>query len=123
MREPFVQGSEMFESLAVVVTAETVRATCSRQEPLMVADGDRVARIEASYGGTFPLVDRFERPALVLLGRQDNVLGYHDQWRQAEQWPRATVAVIDRAGHGLNAEQPELFNVLLTDWLDRVVAG
>jgi pimeloyl-ACP methyl ester carboxylesterase len=124
VREPFVQGSEMFESLAVVVTAETVRRhVLEVEEPLMVADDAAVARIEASYGGTFPLVDRFERPALVLLGRQDNVLGYHDQWRQTGQWPRATVAVIDRAGHGLNSEQPELFNVLLTDWLDRVVAG
>jgi pimeloyl-ACP methyl ester carboxylesterase len=58
----------------------------------------------------------------VVLGRQDNVLGYNDQWRMTGHWPRATVAVLDRAGHGLTAEQPGLLTVLLGDWLDRVVA-
>ena len=124
VREPFVEGPEGFESMAVVVTAETVRRHMHEvEEPLQVADAAAIERIESRYGGSFPLVDRFDRPALVVLGRQDNVLGFNDQWRHSGQWPRATVAVIDRAGHGLNSEQPELFNVLLTDWLDRVVAG
>jgi len=122
VREPSVQGSEMFESMAVVVTAETVRRHVHEvEEPLLVADADAIARIESRYGGSFPLPDRFDRPALVVLGRQDNVLGFNDQWRAAGQWPRATVAVIDRAGHGLPSEQPDLLTVLMRDWLDRVV--
>jgi pimeloyl-ACP methyl ester carboxylesterase len=123
VREPNVAGSEAFESMAVVVTAETVgRYMHEVEEPLAVADADAIGRIESRYGGSFPLVDRFDRPALVVLGRQDNVLGYNDQWRAAGQWPRATVAVLDRAGHGLPSEQPGLFTGLLSDWLDRVVA-
>lgn len=34
--------------------------------------------------------------------------------------PRATFAVLDRAGHGLPEEQPAVFKALAHDWLDRV---
>jgi pimeloyl-ACP methyl ester carboxylesterase len=124
VREPGVEGSEMFESMAVVVTAETVRRHALEvEEPLLVADAEAIARIESRYGGSFPLVSSFDRPSLVVLGRQDNVLGFNDQWRQTGQWPRATVAVIDRAGHGLTADQPDLLTVLMRDWLDRVASA
>jgi hypothetical protein len=38
------------------------------------------------------------------------------------QWPRATFAVLDRAGHGLTFEQSALLTTLVDDWLDRVSA-
>jgi pimeloyl-ACP methyl ester carboxylesterase len=37
-----------------------------------------------------------------------------------EHYPRATFAVLDRAGHALPHEQPELLHGLVTEWLDRV---
>jgi len=37
--------------------------------------------------------------------------------------PRATFAVLDRAGHGLGAEQESLFRTLVSEWLDRVEYG
>jgi hypothetical protein len=37
------------------------------------------------------------------------------QWRFT-----VIVAVIDRAGHTLTADQPDLLTVLIRDWLDRV---
>ncbi len=122
VREEGVRGPEMFEDLAVVVTAETLRHHDEEIEAA-VADADQAAveRISASYGGTFPLVGRgYERPALVVLGRQDNVLGFNDQWRAMGQWPRSTFAVLDRAGHALTFEQPALLTTLVDDWLDRV---
>ncbi|GAA4935409.1 alpha/beta fold hydrolase [Actinoplanes utahensis] len=66
--------------------------------------------------------DPFTRPALILTGRQDQVVGYADQFRLLPHYPRATFAVLDVAGHNLQIDQPGLFNALMHDWLDRVAA-
>ena len=88
---------------------------------LAAADPAAVERIAADYVGTFPVeVAPFDRPALVIAGRQDSITGYRDAWTVLEHYPRATFAVLDRAGHGLEAEQPKILATLVTDWLDRV---
>ncbi len=55
-----------------------------------------------------------------MTGRQDSTVGYSRAWELLEQYPRATFAVLDRAGHALPHEQPELLRALVTEWLDRV---
>jgi pimeloyl-ACP methyl ester carboxylesterase len=66
------------------------------------------------------LNNKFEKPVLMLLGKQDNCAGYKDSWNILENFPRATFAVLDRAGHNLQIEQAELFNPLINEWLLRV---
>lgn len=63
---------------------------------------------------------KFSKPTLIVTGRQDSVIGYQDQWLILENYPRATFAVLDRAGHGLMIEQEQLFIALFGEWLDRV---
>ncbi len=74
------------------------------------------------YAFTFD-VDRldkpFPNPALFLLGRQDASVGYRDALRIMENYPRAAYAILDRAGHNLQIEQPELFCALTLEWLER----
>lgn len=62
----------------------------------------------------------FGRPVLVVVGRQDSYVGYRRQWELLARYPRASFAVLDRAGHNLQAEQPEVFAALLREWLERV---
>ena len=62
----------------------------------------------------------YTKPTLILTGRQDSTVGYADQWRLIEHYPRATFAVLDRAGHALPHEQRTLLHTLLAEWLDRV---
>jgi pimeloyl-ACP methyl ester carboxylesterase len=62
----------------------------------------------------------FDKPSLFLLGRQDSHVGYRDAMDILESYPRATLAVLDRAGHALGVEQETLFHVLIHEWLDRV---
>ena len=62
----------------------------------------------------------FEKPTLILTGRQDTHVGYKDAWNILEKYPRATFAVLDRAGHALGVEQEILFQALVHEWLDRV---
>lgn len=62
----------------------------------------------------------FGRPALFLLGRQDAVVGFQSALELTSIYPRATMVVIDGAGHALPWEQPEQFRALVAPWLDRV---
>ena len=62
----------------------------------------------------------FLKPTLILAGRQDHISGYRDAWDILENYPRATYAVLDRAGHRAQMEQEGLFNALVNEWLDRV---
>lgn len=62
----------------------------------------------------------YERPTLIVAGRQDSVVGYAAAVDVLADYPRATVAVLDGAGHALPHEQPELLTGLLRDWLARV---
>ncbi|MFP3461549.1 alpha/beta hydrolase [Arthrobacter globiformis] len=62
----------------------------------------------------------YSGPVLIVAGRQDSMVGYVGQWELLEHYPRATFAVLDRAGHALPHEQPGLLKALITEWLDRV---
>jgi pimeloyl-ACP methyl ester carboxylesterase len=62
----------------------------------------------------------FDKPALILTGKQDNLVGYRDIWKMTENYPRASFAVLDMAGHALQIEQDELFNALVNNWLLRL---
>lgn len=69
-----------------------------------------------------PLDKPYIKPTLMLMGRQDNIVGYRDQWDFMEDYPRASFVVLDKAGHNLQIEQDVLFNALVKEWLDRVKA-
>jgi pimeloyl-ACP methyl ester carboxylesterase len=64
----------------------------------------------------------FAGPTLVVLGRQDAQVGFKRALEHLLELPRATVAVLDRAGHALPAGsvQYRLWEALAIDWLDRV---
>jgi pimeloyl-ACP methyl ester carboxylesterase len=56
----------------------------------------------------------------MLTARQDHLCGYRDAWELLDTSPRATFAVLDRAGHLVNIEQDVLCHALMREWLDRV---
>jgi len=119
------KSAEEFGSIAVVQN-ETIWQRF-RDEILcgdLLADAERLNDIQNTrYEFSFDVdkVDRsFAKPSLMLLGRQDASVGYKDAWKILDNYPRATFAVLDRAGHNLQLEQEELFNRLVGEWLDRV---
>ena len=61
----------------------------------------------------------YEKPVTILTGRQDFSVGYRDQFSLLDYYPRASFAVLDRAGHNLQIDQPELFRALVSEWLGR----
>lgn len=88
-----------------------------------LADYAFLDKIKRHYGFSFDVDDwpaPFSKPALFLVGRQDSSVGYRDAWRILENYPRATFAALDRAGHNVQLEQKGLFDSLVGEWLDRV---
>jgi pimeloyl-ACP methyl ester carboxylesterase len=59
-------------------------------------------------------------PTVVVAGRLDSTVGFAAAADLAGQYPYATLAVVDDAGHALPHEQPELLRALLAEWLTRV---
>jgi pimeloyl-ACP methyl ester carboxylesterase len=62
----------------------------------------------------------YPQPALLLMGRQDASVGYRDHWKLLENYPHASFLILDKAGHNLEIEQPELFTALVKEWFSRV---
>jgi hypothetical protein len=55
------------------------------------------------------------------MGRQDYGIPFNkDALAFIENYPRATVALLDRAGHLAMVHQRRLFNALASEWFDRV---
>jgi pimeloyl-ACP methyl ester carboxylesterase len=62
----------------------------------------------------------FQAPALFLFGRQDAPFRFQKYWRMLPDFPRATYAILDGAGHTLWDDRNQLACLLVCDWLDRV---
>jgi pimeloyl-ACP methyl ester carboxylesterase len=110
-------------SLVVVQSPPVVEAVRAVATEVQLADHTFLARLEAAGPFSFD-VDRlpapFEGPTLILTARQDHICGYRDAWDLLDTYPRATFAVLDRAGHLLYIEQDGLCHALMREWLDRV---
>lgn len=72
------------------------------------------------YGLAYDISCEFVYPTLIIAGRQDNIVGYHDAWRLIDDYPRSTFAVLDMAGHNLQIEQSDVFNALVDNWLNKL---
>ena len=89
------------------------------------ADNDFIKKLRENYSFSFNVDEEikminFSKPSLFITGRQDNAVGYYDLYNLLEDYPRATFAILDTAGHNLQIEQEEVFNSLFLNWLERV---
>jgi pimeloyl-ACP methyl ester carboxylesterase len=122
---PTLEPNEIsrFERLVVqnLEILEKIRRT--KLPAAELADVDHLKTIDDNYEFSFDVDSPempFEKPVLFLLGRQDAMVGYRDAWKAIENFPRATFAILDKAGHSLSWEQPQLFFTLANEWLLRV---
>ena len=115
---------EIFEDVATVINQKVwERGKEEGLSGIKIANIEFLEKVKENYAFSFDvelLNDKFTKPTLFLLGRQDSSVGYRDAWKIIENYPRATFVVLDTAGHILQIEQEELFNTLANDWLNRV---
>lgn len=76
---------------------------------------------EVLDGGFSYPVDEIEQPidinGLIITGKQDTEVGYKDQFQLLKNYPNASYCVMNRAGHNLQIEQPEMFEGMILDWM------
>ena len=89
------------------------------------ANNDFIKKLRENYSFSFNVDEEikminFSKPSLFITGRQDNAVGYYDLYNLLEDYPRATFAILDTAGHNLQIEQEEVFNSLFLNWLERI---
>jgi len=116
---------QLFERVLVVQDQQRWDRFIQDIIPGMNAKDEVFLKRFENHGYTFSfevdeLPDPFDRPALILVGRQDAWVGYRDSLKIATNYSRGTIAILDRAGHGLEVEQETVFNCLVNEWLDRV---
>jgi pimeloyl-ACP methyl ester carboxylesterase len=117
---------EMYDGL-VVQDRAVVEVIRDQLTPAVLrADGDFLDnRLCSGANASFSfdpdsIPSKVEGPSLFVLGRQDSTVGYRDAWTILENYPRATFAVLDRAGHLASWDQPALVKMLVSEWLDRL---
>jgi pimeloyl-ACP methyl ester carboxylesterase len=113
-----------FRQVAVIIDGPAWDSFATTVLPAeAAADDPTLERIGERYAFTTDvdaIGEPFERPSLIVVGRQDSVVGYRDALRIIERFPRATFAILDGAGHLLEGERPALFAALVDDWIDRI---
>jgi len=86
-----------------------------------MGDEKFLSKVKENYGFSFEIdQNNFKKPSVFLLGKQDSSVGYKDALEVISKYPRGTFAILDKAGHNLQIEQPQLFNTLINEWLDRM---
>lgn len=115
------------EYMKGMVVSQSMELLCDFRENISpasaIADHEFLKRLEKNYSFSFEVdspAEPFEAPALILTGRYDNWCGYREAFAILDNYPRATYAVLDCAGHALSMEQKGLFRALTGEWLDRV---
>lgn len=88
-------------------------------------EGNFVSGLKNSYEISFDVDFEMKKKSfwgssLFISERQDVCVGYKDLLNLIEDYPRATVAVLDIAGHTLQIEQQEVFEELVENWFKRV---
>lgn len=117
--------AEDFSSMSVVQSKKIYeRYKAEILSGVIVAD-DKFLKTFKENGYEFSfnvdkLDKKFSKPVLILLGKQDSSVGYKDAWEILGNYPRATFAILDRAGHNLQLEQESLFNSLVKEWFERL---
>lgn len=134
---PLLTGARDIPEHHAVVTADDLGSEEFRRY-FVVHSPAMLDRYERFVAPAIPLVDQaamerigerwelgategpaYQGPTLVVAGRQDSVVGYVAAADLLDHYPRATLAVLDGAGHALPHEQPSVLAGLIDDWLAR----
>lgn len=113
-------GDDAFRSYFVVHSPEMLDRYDRYVAPAMeLTDEAAMDRISERWTLTETEGPPYPGPTLIVAGRQDSVVGYAAAVDLLDHYPRATLAVLDGAGHALPHEQRELLANLVAEWLSR----
>jgi pimeloyl-ACP methyl ester carboxylesterase len=94
-----------FENVMVVQRRDIVKKWRNSKAPAKhLWNAEQEARVGTKFDFSFHVrgeTSIFDGPSLIVAGRQDKMSGYLDSVDLLPEFPRATLAVLDSAGHGL----------------------
>ncbi|MBT8458493.1 MAG: alpha/beta hydrolase, partial [Boseongicola sp.] len=113
-----------FENLMVIQNQRLLDLAAKAKIPAMaLCDQEQEARVFENFQFAHELNGEdqtHEGPTVIIVGRQDAMSGYLDGIDLLTTYPRASLAVLDTAGHAVAWERPEVFHALIRDWLERL---
>jgi pimeloyl-ACP methyl ester carboxylesterase len=114
-------GDDVFQSYFVVQTAEMLERYERYVAPsAALVDEAAMERIGERWELSAQRRQSYTGPTIIVAGRLDSTVGYAASVGLLEDYPHASLAVFDDAGHALPHEQPELLRVVVLEWLVRV---
>ena len=115
---------EHFENFMVVQRQDVIERIRRVIDPAQALwDKAQADRIWTAFDFSFHReleTTQFTGPSVIIAGRFDSWSGYRDAIDLVPQFPRATLGVLDAAGHSLAGERPDIFAALIHDWLARL---
>jgi pimeloyl-ACP methyl ester carboxylesterase len=116
-----VIGDDVFRSYFVIQTPEMLERYERHVAPAAaLVDQAALERMGGRWALTPDSAPAYAGPTVVVAGRLDSTVGYAAAADLVDHYPRATLAVVDDAGHALPHEQTALLRALLAEWLARV---
>lgn len=114
-------GDDTFRRYFVIQTPEMLERYERFVAPAAVlVDQAALERIGVRWALTPDHAPAYAGPTVIVAGRLDSAVGYAAATDLVDDYPHASLAVVDDAGHALPHEQPELLHAILTEWLTRV---
>lgn len=114
-------GDDAFRSYFVIHTPEMLDRYERYVAPAAaLVDQAALERIGERWALAPDHAPAYPGPTVIVAGRLDSTVGYAAAADLLDRYPRASLAVVDDAGHALPHEQPELLRALLAEWLARV---
>lgn len=114
-------GDDEFRSYFVIQTPEMLERYERYVAPSAdLIDEEAAERIGQRWELTSRQAPRSTGPVTIIAGRLDSTVGYAAAVQLLDDYPHASLAVVDDAGHALPHEQPKILKALLMEWLVRV---
>lgn len=114
-------GDDVFRGYFVIHTPEMLERYERYVAPAAeLADQAALERIGARWALAPDHAPAYPGPTVIVAGRLDSTVGHAAAADLVGHYPRASLAVLDDAGHALPHEQPDLLRALLGEWLARV---
>ncbi|WP_370893766.1 alpha/beta fold hydrolase [Janibacter sp. GXQ6167] len=114
------EDREVYEPVSVVRSPSNWERFRRAALPgIRAVDPDATDRLDERYhldGCVTDYLADYDRPVMMVTGKQDAVVGYEDQWELSRRLIRCTFAALDRSGHNVHLDQPRVVRALLAEW-------
>jgi pimeloyl-ACP methyl ester carboxylesterase len=83
---------------------------------------EMIEKIKNGYSFSFEseLNAKFDKPTMIITGLYDTIVGFVDASKILPYYSKGIYEAVDGAGHALPIEQPDIFNSLVNEWLDKI---